>query len=95
VSLCKAAVGGEAARARNPARRSADLDPLGLLGVADRPAQSLDELHGRVIGAEMHRVHTLVEQQQGVPRLGLICSHDNSRHEFSFLDALLVRDRSV
>jgi hypothetical protein len=35
---------------------------LGLLGVADRPAESLDELHGRVIAAEMHRVHPLVEQ---------------------------------
>jgi len=64
-------MGAEASPARNPRRPPAELDLLGLFGIADRPAESLDELHGRVIGAEVHRVHALVEQQQRVARLGL------------------------
>jgi hypothetical protein len=35
---------------------------LGVLGVVDRPRESLDELRRGVTVAEVHRVHVLVEQ---------------------------------
>ena len=41
---------------------------LGILGVANGPGEPLDELGCRVAGAQMHRVHLLVEQHRRVVR---------------------------
>ena len=63
---------------------------LGVLGVADGPSEPLDELRYCVSGAQMYRVHLLVEQSWRVIReLGRVGCDDNSGHEGSFESALI------
>jgi hypothetical protein len=50
-----------------PARGTRQLPPaLGIVSVADRPSESLDQLLCRVIVAEVDRVDLLVEQDRGL-----------------------------
>ncbi len=81
----RAWAGTAAWASRASARSPVDLHTLCVLGVADRPAEPLDELHRRVVVAEMHRVDPLVEQCRGVVSVGLVGYHDDSGHGSPFL----------
>jgi hypothetical protein len=67
----KPALGGVApgaARRSTPARAGLNRRtwPLGDLGIADRPGETLDELGRRVAGAEVHGLDKLVEKHGAV-----------------------------
>lgn len=53
----------------------------GVLGVADRPGQPLDELGCRVVGAQVYRLDALIEPDRGVGgQRGWIGGDDDSWH---------------
>lgn len=53
-------------------RRRATPVKLSVFGVADRPAEPLDELHRRVIATQVHGMDVLVEQNRRVVTLSAV-----------------------
>jgi hypothetical protein len=58
-----------------------DASLVGVLCVADRPGEPLDELCRGVVSAQVHRADVLVEPGRRVGRDGgWVCGDDDSRH---------------
>jgi hypothetical protein len=63
----------------------------GVLGVADRPGDSLDELGRGVVGAQVYRLDLLIEPYGRARRQrGWVCGDDDSWHPKLLLGTLAV-----